>query len=180
MCVGLGSSALTSNHLECENRVWTINTNSAVQYKVFKCTICCRMRGKLGFQKMAHLSARRCMVEVPFTYSGVNMYGLILIRQRQAKLKRYASFFTCFSSFFVHFDFTIIIDTYSFTMRQEEMQFDQHDQITEQTLLVQILNYRKHWMRWMMTKSRPSCKEMVLIWLFGIRRYLCEEWTKTI
>lgn len=82
------------------------------------------------------------MVAVPFTYSGVNMYGLILIRQRQVKLKRYPILFTYFSRFFVHFNFTIIIDTSSITMGQE-VQFDQYSQITEQTLLVPILNYRK-------------------------------------
>ena len=91
---------------------------------------------------MADLSGRRYMVAVPFTYSGVNMYGLILIRQRQVKLKRYPILFTYFSRFFVHFNFTIIIDTSSITMGQE-VQFDQYSQITEQTLLVPILNYRK-------------------------------------
>ena len=74
---------------------------------------------------MADLSGRRYMVAVPFTYSGVNMYGLILIRQRQAKLKRYPNLFTCFSRFFVYFNFTIIIDTSSITMGQE-VQSDQY------------------------------------------------------
>ena len=142
-----------------------------VQQIIYRCAISWRIRGKLGFQKMADLSARSYMAAVPFTYSGTDMSGLISARQRWPKLKCYDNLFTCLSSFFVHFDFTIIIETDSFTMAlhkwQEEIQFENRTnrtkQITKQTLLVPILNYRKHWMRWIMVKSRPSFEKITLI-----------------
>ena len=55
---------------------------------------------------------------------------------------------------------------------QEEVQFDRYGQIMEQTLLVPIMNYRKHWKRWIILKSRITCKEMVLIGLCGVRTHL--------
>ena len=65
---------------------------------------------------MADLPDKRCMEAAPFTYSGVNMFGPIFIRERQSDLKHYAALFTCFSSCAVHIKITNTIDADSFIM----------------------------------------------------------------
>ena len=59
-----------------------VNGNSAVQSKLFKCIQCRRLRGKLGIQKMADLPSSRLMEVPPFTYCGVDMFGLFNIKQK--------------------------------------------------------------------------------------------------
>ena len=45
-----------------------------VWHIIHKCVTCSRLRGKLGFQKMADLPDKRYMEAAPFNYSGVNMF----------------------------------------------------------------------------------------------------------
>ena len=53
---------------------------------------------------------------ISFSYSGVNMFGPILIRERRSDLKRHATLFACFSSRAVHIEITNTIDPDSFIM----------------------------------------------------------------
>ena len=65
---------------------------------------------------MADLSDKRCMEVAPFTHSEVDMFRPILIIERRSAHKRYAAFFTYFSSRAVHIEITNTIDTDSFIM----------------------------------------------------------------
>ena len=65
---------------------------------------------------MADLPNKRCMEAAPFTYSGVDTFGPILIRERRSNLKRYAALFTCFSSRAVHIEINNAIDADSLIM----------------------------------------------------------------
>ena len=114
-CVGHGARGLTLNHLR-KSGVWIISANSMVRHMIHKCVTCRRLRGKLGFQKMADLPDKRCLEAAPFTYSGVDMFGPTLIRERRSDLKRYAALFTCFSSRAVHIEIINTIDADSFIM----------------------------------------------------------------
>ena len=114
-CVGHGARGLTLNHLR-KGGVWIISANSMVRHMIHKCVTCHRLRGKLGFQKMADLPDKRCLEAAPFTCSGVDMFRPIWIRERQSDLKRYAALFTCFSSRAVHIEITNTIDADSFIM----------------------------------------------------------------
>ena len=51
-CVGHGARGLTLDHLR-KSGVWMISANSMVWHITDRCIICCRLREKLGFQKMA-------------------------------------------------------------------------------------------------------------------------------
>ena len=113
-CVGHGATGLTLNHLR--SGVWIISANSMVRHMIHKCVTYHRLRGKLGFQKMADLPDKRCLEAASFTYSGVDMFGPILIRERQSDLKRYAALFTYCSSRAVHVKTTNKIDADSFIM----------------------------------------------------------------
>ena len=53
-CVGHGARGLTLSHLR-KSGMWIIDANSMVGHIIHRCVTCCRLRGKLGFQKMADL-----------------------------------------------------------------------------------------------------------------------------
>ena len=109
------ATRLNLNHLR-KSGWWIISPNSMVVHIIHKCVTYCILRGKLGFQEMADLSDKKCMEAAPFTYSGVYMFRPILIRERRSDLKRYAAFFTCFSSRAVHIEIINTIDADSFIM----------------------------------------------------------------
>ena len=50
----------------------------------------------------------------PFTYFGVYMFGLFIIKQRQSEVKQYGAMFTCMNSRAVHIEITHSLDTDSF------------------------------------------------------------------
>ena len=54
----------------------------------------------------------------------------------------------------------------------QEVQFNQYSQIMEQTFLLPVVNYRKHWQRWIILKSRIACKEKARIRSCGSRNHL--------
>ena len=83
---------------------------------IHKCVTYRKPRGKLGFQKMADLTDKRCLEASPFTYSGVGRFGTILIRERRSDLKRYAALFTCFFSCATHIESTNTTDADLFIM----------------------------------------------------------------
>ena len=91
-----------------------VNDNCAVRSKLFKCVKCRRLIGKLGLQKMANLPSSRLMEVPPFTYFGVYMFGLFIIKQRQSEVKQYGAMFTCMNSRAVHIEITHSLDTDSF------------------------------------------------------------------
>ena len=114
-CVGHGVRELTLSDLK-KSGVWIISAKSMVQHIIRKCVACLRWRGQLGFEKMADLPEERCMEAAPFTYSGVHMFGPILMREERSDLKCYSGVFTCFSSCAVHIEHTNTGDVDSFTV----------------------------------------------------------------
>ena len=63
---------------------------------------------------MANLPSSRLMEVPPFTYFGVYMFGLFIIKQRQSEVKQYGAMFTCMNSRAVHIEITHSLDTDSF------------------------------------------------------------------
>ena len=98
---------------------------------------------------MADLPEERCMEAAPFTYSGVDMFGPILMRKVRSDLKHYAvslhvSPVVLFISNLPMQSMPIHSLWHCADSWQEEFKFDRYGQTTEQTLLVLIMNYRKH------------------------------------
>ncbi len=101
----------------CEIRqsgFWIVNVNSCVRSIIHKCVRCRLFRGKLGEQKMADLPDDRISCEGPFVYSGVDMFGPFLVKEKRSSVKRYVALFTCFSSRAVHIETTKDMTTDSF------------------------------------------------------------------
>ena len=65
---------------------------------------------------MADLPEERSMEAALLTYSGVHMFGSILMREERSDLKCYPGVFTCFSSCAVHIECTNTGDVDSFTV----------------------------------------------------------------
>ena len=108
-----GGRATTLNEL-CSTGYWITNGNSAVRSVTLKCVLCCRLRGRLGVQKMAERPVHRRSYSLPFIYCGVDMFGTFLIKQRRNKFKRYDAMFTCMGGWVVHIDITHSLDADSF------------------------------------------------------------------
>ena len=113
--VGHGARGMTLNHLRSSG-IWIISANALVRHVIHKCVVCRKLRGKMGFQKMADLPPERCTQAPPFTYCGVDMFGPMLITERRSILKRYGALFTCFASRAVHIEVTNAIDADSFIL----------------------------------------------------------------
>ena len=93
---------------------WIVNINSCVRSVIHKCVLCRLFRGKLGEQKMADLPDERISCEGPFVYSGVDMFGPFLVKERRSSVKRYVAIFTCLSSRAIHVETTKDMSTDSF------------------------------------------------------------------
>ena len=106
---------MTLNHLR-KRSIWIVNANAIVRHLIHKCVICRKLRGKMGYQKMADLPQERCTEAAPFTYCAVDMFGPLIIKERRSELKRYGAFFTCFSSRAVHTEVTNSLDADSFIL----------------------------------------------------------------
>ena len=103
----------TLNELRCSG-YWITSCNAAVRSLIFKRVKCCRLRGRLGEQKMADLSMHRLAEARPFTYSEVDMFGPFVIKQRRNEIKCYGAMFTCMASWAVHIEIIHSLNSVSF------------------------------------------------------------------
>ena len=83
--VAHGARGMTLNHLR-QRGIWIVNANAIVRHLIHKCVICWKLRGKMGYQKMADLPQERCTEAAPFTYCGVDMFGPLIIKERRSGL----------------------------------------------------------------------------------------------
>ena len=79
---------MTINSLR-KNGLWVISANSVARRTIFKCSTYRKLRGALGYQKVADLPKDRCIEAPPFTHCGVDMFGPFLIRERRSDLKQH-------------------------------------------------------------------------------------------
>ena len=108
-----GARGMNFNHLHLRQRgIWIVNANAIVRHLIHKFVICRKLRGKMGYQKMAYLPQERCTEAAPFTYYGVDMFGPLIIKE----LRRYGALFTSFSSSAVHIKVTNSLDDDSFIL----------------------------------------------------------------
>ena len=105
--------SMTLNNL-WKNGLCVISTNSVVWRTIFRCVICCKLRGAFGYQKMVDLPKDRCIEALPITHCGVDIFGPFVIWERRSDLKRYCALFTCFPSRTVHIELVNAMVTDSF------------------------------------------------------------------
>ena len=82
-----GGHGITLNQIRSSG-YWIVGANSAVNNFIFRCVDCCRLRGRIGEQKMADLPACRSTETAPFTHCGVDIFGPFIVKQRRSEVKR--------------------------------------------------------------------------------------------
>ena len=108
-----GGRGMTLNNLR-QHGYWIIGGSAAVASLINKCVFCRCSRGVLMTQKMADLPQDRLNEAPPFSYSGVDVFGPFLIKERRSFLKRYGLLFTCLSSRAIHLKSINSLETSSF------------------------------------------------------------------
>ena len=90
------------------NGFWMVKCYTVVRSLIGKGVKCCLLRRKLGEQKMGDLPTDRSLDGRPFTNSGVDMFGPLLIKEGRKEIKRYEVLFTCLASRAAHIECTFI------------------------------------------------------------------------
>lgn len=91
------SRGITHNRIR-SNGFWIISGGSTVANHMSKC-VKCRTYEETQQQKMADLPGDRLEPAPPFTYSAVDYFGPLNVKERRRELNRYAVFFTCLASY---------------------------------------------------------------------------------
>ena len=176
---------MTHNNLR-KNGLWVISANSVVRRTIFRCVTCRKLRGALGYQKMADLPKDK-YIEVPrFTHCGVDMFGPFVIRERRSGLKRNCALFTCFASRAVHIEVTNAMDIDSliqalrqFIARRGTVRFFRSDngtkflrasnelenvlhEMNQEQIRTYLLKSGTDWVKWQ--KNPPGASHMGSIW----------------
>ena len=108
-------SGRTSTLNEIRQRgYWLVASNALVRSIINKCILCKIFRGSFAEQKMADLPPERCLMEGPFTYAAVDMFGPFYVKDGRKQIKKFVALFTCLSARAVHLETTSKIDTDSF------------------------------------------------------------------
>ena len=96
-------------------RYWIIHGNALTRRVLKSCVFCRRQFGVPLKQKMADLPLDRITpAEPPFTNTGVDYFGPILVKRGRCQVKRYGALFTCLVSRAVHIEMAASLDTPSF------------------------------------------------------------------
>ncbi|XP_055589557.1 uncharacterized protein LOC129741794 [Uranotaenia lowii] len=98
-------------------RYWIIGARNLAKTVVHRCVICVRARPKLVEQFMAELPRERITATRPFTKTGVDYWGPILLKppqRRAAPTKAFVAIFVCFSTKAVHIELVFDLTTAKF------------------------------------------------------------------
>ena len=94
---------------------WIIHGRSAVKSVLRKCFLCRVRRAKQRFPLMSDLpEGRVAWKQPPFSHSGVDLFGPILVKQGRKRLKRWGVLFTCLTIRCVHLEVVESPDTDDF------------------------------------------------------------------
>ena len=100
---------------EVRTRFWIVKGRSLVRRIIHRCITCRRFMGKLfPAPPPPPLPVSRVKEEPPFTFTGVDFAGPILIRAQGKAEKTWICLFTCFTTRVVHLDIVQDMSTESF------------------------------------------------------------------
>nr|XP_026695063.1 uncharacterized protein LOC101242224 [Ciona intestinalis] len=94
---------------------WIVHGHSAVRRYLKECRPCRRWKAKVGEQVMAPLPKCRVVAgNAPFTATGVDYMGPLLVKVGRSHVQRYACVFTCMATRAVHLEVAISLETSAF------------------------------------------------------------------
>lgn len=86
------------------NEFCLISGSKSVAKLIYKCVRCRKLQCPVEEQRMAELPRERVEATAPFTYCGMDVFGLFIIKRACKEYKRYGLILTCLSSQDVHFE----------------------------------------------------------------------------
>ncbi|XP_033108467.1 uncharacterized protein LOC117110023 [Anneissia japonica] len=96
-------------------RFWILKGRSVVKGILRNCVICKRQNARRGEQQMASLPEERVTADrPPFTFTGIDYFGPIDVRQGRSIVKRYGCIFTCLVTRAIHLEVADNLSTDSF------------------------------------------------------------------
>ena len=93
---------------------WITKARSCINSHVWKCVLCRKLRGGVSGQVMADLPYDRLEPAPPFTYSGVDLFGPLYIKEGRIEKKRWGCLFTCLATRAIHIEVAHSLSTDSF------------------------------------------------------------------
>ncbi|XP_014673542.1 PREDICTED: uncharacterized protein LOC106813826 [Priapulus caudatus] len=104
---------MTINQLRSSG-FWILAGSRIVSRLIRKCVTCCKLRGKIQWQKMSDLPGDRVEPAPPFTYSCMDCFGPFIIKEGRKEMKRYGLLFSCMASRAIHIETLNSLSTDSF------------------------------------------------------------------
>ena len=96
-------------------RFWIVHGNAAVRRVLSRCAFCRRMHSRPLAQKMADLPPDRVTPDlVPFSVTGIDLFGPFLVKRGRVTVKRYGVIFVCQKIRAVHLEVVHSLTTHSF------------------------------------------------------------------
>lgn len=96
-------------------RYWLLNGRVTAKKIIRSCVICQRYNTKPEIPTMAHLPKNRMdLNQPPFTNTGVDFFGPLVIKQGRKRIKRWVSLFTCMTVTCVHLEVVESLETDGF------------------------------------------------------------------
>ena len=94
---------------------WVVHGNRTVRKVLSQCIECRKRQAAPGKQKMANLPQDRVTPgHPPFSFVGVDFFGVFTVKRGRSDVKRYGCLFTCLSIRAIHIEVTHSLDTNSF------------------------------------------------------------------
>ncbi|XP_061736975.1 uncharacterized protein LOC133539000 [Nerophis ophidion] len=94
---------MTMNEMRA-NGWWVLGCSSAVSSHIFKCVRCRKYRRSTEEQRMGDLPEDRTETTPPFTYTGIDCFGPIYVKDGRKDMKRYGLLLTCLCSRAIHIE----------------------------------------------------------------------------
>ena len=108
----VGHSGRNHTLSKLRRRFWIPQANAAARKMLKQCIFCQRQNAKVGEQLMSDLPKDRVSVDLPpFTHTGIDYFGPILVKRGRSTVKRYGVIFTCLACRAVHLEMAYSLET---------------------------------------------------------------------
>ena len=115
-----GSNILVMN--EIRQKYWIVNLRNSLRTTVTKCILCRTRRAKPVVPVMGELpSARVAYRQPPFSHTGLDYFGPMLVQIGRRREKRWGALFTCLTTRAIHIELTNSLSSDSAIMALRRM-----------------------------------------------------------
>ena len=110
-----GHGGVCHTFTELRARFWIEKSSSTIRKVINNCLVCRKVKAKCLTQKMSDLPPARMQIfDPPFSHTGVDFFGPLLVKQGRSNVKRYGCIFTCLTTRAIHLELAFDLSTDSF------------------------------------------------------------------